>query len=102
MRVSAYAREKEADARAALEKIASELERINVDAARSMREGLDETLTLHRLKLPMKLRRSLHTTNPIESTFARGRVLMRHVKRWQNSHHIERWFAAIALEMEEN
>ena len=46
------------------------LERINPDAASSLREGLEETLTVVRLGLPEALRRTLATTNPIESALA--------------------------------
>ena len=43
---------------------------LNPSAARSLEEGLEETLTIHRLKLPELLRRSLATTNIIESVFS--------------------------------
>lgn len=46
------------------------LERLNPDAAASLREGMEETLTVVRLGVPELLRRTLATTNPIESAFS--------------------------------
>ena len=54
----------------ALETLHGELQELNPSAARSLEEGLDETLTVHRLPLQGWLRRMLATTNPIESTFS--------------------------------
>ena len=54
----------------ALEALHGELQKLNPSAARSLEEGLDETLTVHRLPLQGWLRRMLATTNPIESTFS--------------------------------
>ena len=53
-----------------LETLHGELQELNPSAARSLEEGLDETLTVHRLPLQGWLRRMLATTNPIESTFS--------------------------------
>src|SRR5690349_19861530 len=64
---NAYAMNNYAEAKAALEKIFRQLERINPTAARSLEEGLEETLTVHRLGVGAVLRRKLATTNPIES-----------------------------------
>ena len=58
------------EAKAELEKIFRQLERVNPSAARSLEEGMEETLTLHRLGVGELLRRSLTATNPIESCFA--------------------------------
>ena len=54
-------------AKASLEATARWLDRLNPDAASSLREGLEETLTVVRLGVPGALRRTLATTNPIES-----------------------------------
>jgi transposase-like protein len=89
-----------ADAKAALESIGRELERLNPDAAASLREGLEETLTLHRLDIPALLRTSFSSTNLIESAFSRGRNVMRNVKRWMNSDQRHRWIAAALLQAE--
>lgn len=52
-------------------------------AAGSLREGLDETLTVAKLKLPKTLRRSLATTNAIENLLGHVRRVTRNVKRWE-------------------
>ena len=67
---AAYAHAGDADAKRALLRLVTELATLNESAARSLEEGLDETLTLHRLGVPEDLRRSLNTTNLIESVMA--------------------------------
>ena len=59
------------------------LERINTDAASSLREGLEETLTVVRLGVPGALRRTLATTHPIESARSVTRRLTARVTRWR-------------------
>lgn len=81
------------EAKAALLDVVSFLEKINPSAARSLEEGLEETLTLHRLKLPELLRRSLSTTNIVESSLSRVGDLVRRVKRWRGGDHVQRWTA---------
>jgi len=66
-------------------------------AARSLEEGLEETLTLHRLGRNEKLRRSFSSTNLIESCFARTAAWTRRVKRWRNAKMVLRWGAAALL-----
>ena len=73
------------------------LDAISPHAARSLEEGLAETLTLHRLGLNEKLRRSLSSTNLIESCFARTAAWTRRVKRWRNAKMVLRWGAAALL-----
>jgi putative transposase len=73
------------------------LEAISPSAARSLEEGLEETLTLHRLGLNELLRRSLSSTNLIESCFARTEAWTRRVKRWRNARMVMRWGAAALL-----
>ena len=73
------------------------LDGISPHAARSLEEGLAETLTLHRLGLNEKLRRSLSSTNLIESCFARTAAWTRRVKRWRNAKMVLRWGAAALL-----
>lgn len=97
---NAYAMTRYEDAKAALEKIFRQLERINPSAARSLEEGMEETLTLHRLGVGPLLRRSLSTTNIIESCLNTVRDVARNVKRWQGGDHIARWTAAGVLEAE--
>ncbi len=62
-------------------------------AAASLREGLDETLTVMRLNLPAGLRRTFATTNPIENMNGSLRRIARNVKRWKDEAMIRRWVA---------
>ena len=64
---------------------------LNPSAARSLEEGLEETLTVHRLRLPDQLRRTLCCTNVIESAFSIVETVCRNVKRWRPGDQIERW-----------
>jgi transposase-like protein len=89
-----------ADAKAALERLFRQLERINPSAARSLEEGMEETLTLHRLGLGPLLRQSLSSTNLIESCLSTVRLVTRNVKRWQGGDHLARWTAAGLVEAE--
>jgi putative transposase len=73
------------------------LESISPSAARSLEEGLEETLTVTRLGLEAKLLRSLHSTNLIESCFARTEAWTHRVKRWRNAKMVMRWGAAALL-----
>jgi putative transposase len=61
------------------------------DAAASLREGLEETLTVIKLNLPASVRRSLATTNAIENTVGSIRRVARNVKRWRGNDMIRRW-----------
>jgi len=78
-------------ARRALEQLQRELQQTNPSAARSLAEGMDETLTVNRLPLEGWLRQMLATTNPIESTFSVVETVCRRVKCWQLGDHRERW-----------
>ena len=70
------------------------------DAAGSLREGLEETLTVLKLKLPPTLRRSLATTNAIENLMGSIRRTSRNVKRWKSPDMIRRWAALGVLAAE--
>ena len=59
-----------------------------------LEEGLEETLTVHRICVPPELRRALRTTNPIESAFSRVRTVCHNVKRWRDGDQRERWIAS--------
>jgi transposase-like protein len=85
------------DAKRALRQIHRELDSVNPSAARSLDEGLEETLTVHRLKVPAQLRRTLSTTNPIESAFSGVRIVCRNVKRWRSGNQRERWIGSALL-----
>lgn len=95
--IAAYAMTGEADARRALDQIHRELERINPSAARSLEEGMEETLTVHKLQMPEMLRKSLASTNIIESAFSVAEELCRRVKRWREGDHRERWAGSALL-----
>ena len=87
----AYALTSTADAKRELEQLHRELQELNPSAARSLEEGMDETLTVNRLPLDGWLRRTLATTNPIESAFSVVETVCRRVKCWQHGDHRERW-----------
>ncbi len=97
---NAYAMTNYADAKAELEKIFRQLERVNPSAARSLEEGLEETLTVHRLGVGALLRRTLASTNPIESCLSTVERVARNVKRWQGGDQSLRWTATGLLEAE--
>lgn len=97
---AAYGMTDYAQAKAALESCVRELDRINPSAAASLREGMEETLTLHRLNVPAALRVSLSTTNPMESPFATVRERTWRVKRWRGADQVQRWAAAALLRAE--
>jgi putative transposase len=97
---NAYAMTEYAAAKAELEKIFRQLERINPSAARSLEEGLEETLTVHRLGVGWLLRRTLASTNPIESCLSTVEKVARNVKRWRAGDHTLRWTATGLLEAE--
>ena len=99
---TAYAMKNYKEARAQLLKTVAWLDRINVSAAASLREGLEETLTLHRLGLPEALRKSLSSTNLIESAFSVARNVTARVKRWRGGDMRLRWSAAGLLQAEKN
>ena len=84
----------------ALRVLASELDRSHPGAAASLREGMDETLTLTRLGIRGSLKRTLESTNPCESMIECVRRSARNVKRWQNGDMALRWTAAGMLEAE--
>ncbi len=97
---NAYAMTEYAAAKAEREKIFRQLERINPSAAGSLEEGLEETLTVHRLGVGGLLRQTLASTNPIESCFSIVEKVARNVKRWRAGDHALRWTATGLLEAE--
>jgi putative transposase len=80
--------------------LADELERTHPGAAGSLREGMDETLTVIRLGIKGKLRRTLESTNPCESMIDTVRTTQRNVKHWSSGEMGLRWTAAGMLEAE--
>lgn len=96
----AYASRDPKRAHRLLENLAHKLESAYAGAAASLREGLDETLTVMGLHLSAGLERVLSSTNLIENLFSRVREIARRVKRWQGGTMILRWTAAGVLEAE--
>jgi putative transposase len=94
----AYRQTDVAVARRLLQDLARRLEDRYPSAAGSVREGLDETLTVLTLGLSDRLRQSLATTNAIESLISRTRHVKRNVKRWRGGQMVLRWTAAAILE----
>ena len=87
-------------AKARLGQIRQALYRENPSAAASLDEGLEETLTLHRLGVAQSLARSFSTTNVLESINAQLGRLTRNVTRWHNGIQKHRWIASALLEIE--
>ncbi len=83
-----------------LQRLAGELDRSNPGAAGSLREGIEETLTLTRLGVTGSLKRTLESTNPCESMIEIVRRTQRNVKRWSSGEMALRWTAAGMLEAE--
>ena len=88
---NAYAMKEYEPAKRALTQLHRELMDLNPSAARSLEEGMEETLTVHKLGVPDQLRRTLACTNVIESAFSIVETVCRNVKRWRDGDQIERW-----------
>jgi putative transposase len=86
------------EAEAALLALAKELDRTHPGAAASLREGLDETLTVLRLNVPPSLARTLRSTTCIESMSSVCRDHASNVKRWRAGQMALRWCAAAMVE----
>jgi putative transposase len=84
-----------------LQALAGELEHTHPGAAGSLREGMEETLTVIRLKINGKLRRTLESTNACESMIDTVRRTQRNVKHWSSGEMGLRWTAAGMLEAEQ-
>jgi putative transposase len=94
----AYHADSALEAEAALLTLAKELDRTHPGAAASLREGLDETLTVLRLGVPPTLARTLRSTNCIESMISVCREHAGNVKRWRDGQMALRWCAAGMIE----
>jgi putative transposase len=88
---TAYALEEYGAAKEALNRLHRELMDLNPSAARSLGEGMEETLTVHRLRLPAQLRKTMASTNVIESAFSIVEKVCKNVKRWHGGDQRERW-----------
>jgi transposase-like protein len=89
------------DAKKMLQEFERWLRDINESAADSLLEALEEVLMLHKLKVPALLRKSLHSTNPIESMFSMVRSCEHNIKRYRSSKMRQRWLAAVLLHCEQ-
>ena len=83
-----------------LNTLALELDRAHPGAAASLREGIEETLTVTRLGITGKLKLTLQSTNPCESMISTVRVIHRNVKHWSSGEMCLRWTAAEMPEAE--
>jgi putative transposase len=86
------------EAEAALLALAKELDRTHPGAAASLREGLEDTLTVLRLGVSPTLARTLRSTNTIESMISVCREHSANVKRWRDGQMALRWCAAGMVE----
>ena len=96
----AWASETADEAIRELHSLATGLETQYPDAAASLREGLEETVTVLRLRIPGLLQKSLRSTNTIESTFSMVAKSMRNVKNWKNGTMVRRWVCVALLDAE--
>jgi transposase-like protein len=97
---AAYAHPSYSDAKRALQRLERELRPRNASAAESLREGLEDTLTLHRLAVVPELGTSFKTTHLIERVMARVEAKTRRVARWRSSDQKRRWCAATLQHIE--
>jgi putative transposase len=89
------------DAKKMLKDFEGWLRDINESAADSLLEAIEEVLTLHKMKVPALLRKTLHSTNPIESMFSMVRDCESNIKRYRTSKMRQRWLAAVLLHCEQ-
>lgn len=97
---AAYAQPSYADAKRALQRLVRELQLLNASAAASLEEGLEETLTFHRLGVFPELGVSFKTTNLIESVMSRLEARPHRVTRWCTSDQKLRWCASALWALE--
>jgi len=96
----AWAHTDHATALEQLTTLALQLDRAHPGEAASLREGMEETLTVTRLGITGKLKLTLQSTNPIKSMISTVRVIHRNVKHWTSGEMCLRWTAAGLLEAE--
>ena len=97
---AAYAHATYGDAKRALDRLHHALRIVNESAAASLAEGLEETLTLHRLGVFAQLGVSFRSTNLIESVMARLEARTQRVTRWRTSDQKLRWCASALWALE--
>ena len=86
-----------ADAKRMLKDFEQWLRQINESAAESLREALEEGLSLHRLEVPVLLRMTLHSTNPMESMFFMVGDCEGNLQRYRGSEMAQRWLGDVLL-----
>lgn len=91
--LAAYNEKSHKKASQRLDKFRLELLGISESAANSLVEGMEETLTLHKLGITGGVRESLRTTNIIESAFSRLRQHTRNVAKWTSDDQVNRWLS---------
>lgn len=96
----AYEKTTYKEAKAALDALHRELETVNMSAANSLAEGIEETMTIHHLGLSPELSKSLGTTNCMESVMSQMGQYTDKVDRWHNSNQILRWTATSLIDIE--
>lgn len=97
---NAFDRPTLSEARKAIKELEIELESSNQNALRSLQEGQEEVLTLHRLGLFALLGVSFKTTNCIESLNSLAKNYCRRMRKWTDSSQKQRWLAAALLDAE--
>ena len=95
--MNALEQEEYTDARSMLKELEKWLRAKNESAADSLLEAFEELLTSHRLKVPALLRKTLITTNPIESMFSLVRQCEKNIKRSRGSKMLQRWLGSVLL-----
>lgn len=96
----AWALDDASKAKRALDRLASQLDEACPGAANSLREGLEETLTLIALGASGALYKTLCSTNPIENLQGTIKRVTRNVKRWRNGAMAFRWAITALVEAE--
>jgi len=89
-----------AEARKELKKVLKWLEQVHVSAAASLEEGFEELITVQKLGIPKNLRKSLSTTNVIDSAFASVRRGEKNIQRYRSGKMTQRWLASVLLHCE--
>jgi transposase-like protein len=97
---SAYGKTDYMEAQNAFIDLANDLQKINVSASRSIHDGLEELLTLHRLNLVEDFGRSFSTTNAIENLNSQLVKYVGRVKFWKTGDQRTRWVATALIEIE--
>ena len=87
-------------AKEGLVSLCEDLEAEEIQAANSVREGLQETLTLHRLGMADKLCKSLDYTNIVENLKGSMKARLGKIRRGTDSNHYHRWIAVATTECE--